>query len=268
MTSDRPGRTLYPHVLGLVTPLAVERAVGAPYLSVADWLRTWTTWTDEDRAAWQQERLTATVAHAAQHVPYYRRRLGHRRPETVTLAELPVVDKATIRRDMDAFLSRGWRSIAHIDKQTGGTTGDPWRYPLDRAAWTHMYAANLHLWERTGYRYGERVVRLGAPEFLGRMRNSPKSQVRSWFERHDTTLTGFDIGPAASLRRALRAGRRPAALWYGYPFTLAAMAEAVLEHQPQIQRPRAVVTTGEMLEPSLLHSIRAAFGPRVYDQYG
>src|SRR5213079_1972579 len=106
----------------------------------------------------------------------------------------------------------------------GGSTGDPWQYPLDRRAWTHMYAASLHLWERTGYRYGESIVLLGSPPSLHPESVDWKLRVRLLLERRIVSTAGVEIDPATSLERARRAGEAGGSLWYGYASTAAAMA--------------------------------------------
>ena len=208
------------------------------------------------------------LAQAAEEVPHYRRLFQGCHPSGFDLADLPVVTKAQIRSEPREFLNYDWRGIPHIRKDTGGTTGDPWRYPLDLQAWTHIYAGNIHLWERTGYRYGELVVRLGTPDALGLAGRSLNGRLRTLIERHDVSQTGFEIGLEASRKRVLAAGRRRAAIWYGYPTTLAAMADAATDFGLTVHEPRAVVTTAEMLDDGQRERIEEVFTTRVYDQYG
>jgi len=79
---------------------------------------------------------------------------------------LPVVDKLRMRADPEAFRSADRERMTYVRKATAGTTGDPWQYELDRRPWAHIRGAQLHLWEQTGYRYGDRIVVLGTPPSL------------------------------------------------------------------------------------------------------
>lgn len=257
---------LYPHLLAMLTQLAIEPAVGTPYLSTASWLRDFYAWPDAQRRAWQQERLESVVAAAARDVPFYREHVGS--AAAAGLSDLPVVSKATIRPEAERFLARGWEHMPHISKRTGGTTGDPWQYPLDKAAWTHIYAAALHFYERTGYRYGERVVLLGAPASLGLDERGLKTRLRRRIERHETRLAGFAIDPDASARRVADDRAAGAALWYGFAGTIAAMADVTLERGMTVRPPRAIVTTAEPLQPAWRERITSAFGRVPFDQYG
>ncbi len=264
-----PRPALYPYVLGLATVLVVEPALGAPYLSTAHWLSDFYAWPPDRRSGWQRQRLRAVVAHAARQVPFYRTLLGSGAdPGSTPLEELPIVDKARMRSGTPQFLSQGWEQMPHVVKATGGTTGDPWRYVLDKNAWAQMYAAALHFRARTDYRYGERMVVLGSPPSLVPGAGSWKSRLRSRLEQRLVSAAGVEIDSRTSLARARRAGELRAALWYGYAGTLAAMAAAVIDSGVHVPGPRAILTTSETLQPSWRDQIEAAFGAPVFDEYG
>ncbi len=249
--------------------VVIEPLVGARYLSTAQWLREFDAWSPERRRSWQRERLRSVLSHAAARVPFYRR-LGEAGfdPRTSPLHELPTVDKAQIRDDMGRFLSQGWERMPHLVKATGGTTGDPWRYVLDKQAWGHMYGAALHCREQVGCRYGERMVVLGSPPSLVPGGTSWKATLRSQLERRLVAAAGVEIDPVASLERARQAGKLRAALWYGYAGTLAAMADAVIDAGVHIPPPKAIISTSEMLQPAWRDRIEEAFAAPLFDEYG
>lgn len=275
MTSEQPATSgwqpprgrVYPHLLAVATMLVIEPRLGARYLSVAQWLRDFYAWPDSRRREWQERRLEDVVRHAGRHVPFYRERFGNEsRP--VVIGDLPVVDKARIRPDMDNFVMPNWQQQPHRDKRTGGTTGDPWRYPLDNRAWQHMYAAALHFRGRTGYHYGERIVLLGTPPSLLPGDTNWKSKLRRRLEQRVATAAGLEIDHKSSLERARAAQELDGALWYGYAGTVAAMADAVLTEGIDIRPPRAIITTAETLQPAWRERIELAFGAPLFDEYG
>lgn len=267
-------RSLYPSLLGVAVPLLVEPLIRAPYLTLTHWLRDFSCWPEERRRAYQQARLEAVVRHAAERVPFYRTLLGYRAMlgrrsvSSIRLTDLPVVDKLRLRQDLTAFRSEDWTRIPFIPKQSSGTTGEPWQYPLDKQAWAHIYAAALHFWELEGYRYGERAVMLGASATLNPGSQTWRSRLRSLAERRVFSAAGIEVGHTESVRRALRATAAPAALWYGFAGTIAAMAEAVEAEGMTLPGPRMIVTTAEALRPEWRRQIEAAFGAPVFDQYG
>lgn len=261
--------SLYPHVLGLVSRALIEPVVGTRHLTTAEWLPSFWSWPDQHRRRWQQERLAAVLTAAARDVPYYRSRIPRDEDPMSALAALAPVSKADIRENTSAFVSRRLDEIPHLLKRTGGTTGDPLQYPLDKCAWAQGYAANLHAHARAGYRYGERVVMFGGLLSLG-TQIPPRLpvRIRHGLERHDFGSIGFDLQPSVSLERARHAARAPAGMWYGYAGTIAAMADALIDAGERVRAPTVIVTTAEPLQPAWRASIEAAFGRTVVDQYG
>ena len=253
--------------VGLVVPLVVEPAIGAPYLTVAHRLRDFAAWPQEARDRWQRERLDQVLAHARAQVPFYRALLG---PDAagVGLSDLPVVSKRTIRDRLDEFLSRDWQRIPSVHKRTGGTGGEPWQYPLDKRAWTQIYAAGIAFNEQTGYRYGDPIVLMGTPASLHPESVSWQSRLRLWLEGRVVSTAGVSVDPEVSLERALIASRHRSGIWYGYASAFNAMAHAVMDAGVQVRGPKAIVSTAEPLTPDARRAIEDAFRVPVYDQYG
>jgi phenylacetate-CoA ligase len=265
----RRAASSYPDLLALGTRWVIEPLLGTPYLSIQRWLSEFDSWPAARREEWRHQRLARVVRHAAGHVPYYRSLLGGVDPGDVRLEELPVVGKADLRDDPEQFRSEGWQDMPTVHKITGGTGGgNPWQYPLDLTAWSHVYGALLHFWAQLGCRYGERVVLLGTPPSLGFAKPSRLKRARHRVERHIVSVAGLEIDRESSRRRALGAGRADAAVWFGYPSIVAAMADAVLAEGLQVAPPRAIVTTSETLQPQWERAIEAAFGIPPTDLYG
>jgi phenylacetate-CoA ligase len=159
-------------------------------------------------------------------------------------------------------------SLPSVAKRTGGTTGDPWTYALDRQAWAHMYAAGIHFWELLGCLYGERIALLGTPPSLISGATGWKGRLRRAVERRGCSSTGVRTDHEASLGHARAASASRGVLWYGYASMFAGMADAVLGEGLSLRGPRAIVTTSEPLLPDWRRRIEGAFGAPVYDQYG
>ncbi len=243
----------------------VEPVLGEHYCSRARSIARWWNESDDRREHWRADRLAEVLAYAASHVPAYQ----DLPPDgNVALAHLPIIDKQTIVDDERAYLSDEHESIPAVDKHTGGSTGDPWNYPLDRAAWAESYATQIYRYRQLGVDYGERRVLLGFPASLGLQRLNWQKQLRLTAERVDVSLCGFDVGPVASLHRAEQACSKDASMWYGYASTIAAMAAAVLDSGRSMRGPRLVVTMAEPLWPNWQADIHEAFGSKVVEEYG
>jgi phenylacetate-CoA ligase len=88
----------------------------------------------------QRRRLRTTVAHAHEHVPYYRetmRRLGLGPGDIATVADiarLPLIERDQVQRDPEYFASRAWPLERYLQLRSGGSTGAPvtvFRHPID-----------------------------------------------------------------------------------------------------------------------------------------
>ena len=79
----------------------------------------------------QRRQLRATVAHAHEHVPYYRetmRRLGLGPADFETasdLARLPLIEREQLQRDPEYFVSRAEPLGSYVEFLTSGSTGEP-----------------------------------------------------------------------------------------------------------------------------------------------
>ena len=255
---------VWPPALGLASRAVLQPLFGTRHLSVARWLPRYWGWSDEQRGAWQQRQLARVLGHAVTRVPYYRA-AGC---DPADLTTFPLVDKATMRNDVDRFRSeRNWDRT--VTKRTSGSTGDPWTYQLDRRAFTHMYGAQLAVFERHGYRYGQRRLYLGAPTAFGLERASGVKRIRHRLERVDASMTGLDINRPHSVVRAVRAADADAAMWYGYAGTIAAIGEAVVDEHLPVSGPRLIVTMAEKLQPGDRRTLETAFpSSAIVEEYG
>lgn len=252
---------LYQRLLRAATRLAVEPLLGTPYLSRAEEIEGWWLEDSDRREAWREEATDAILRYAIDNVAAHR----HRRP---VLDDFPVVDKQAMIADPGRYLSDEHRTIPSVEKHTGGSTGDPWTFPLDRRAWAESYATQLHFFARHGVDYGDRRVLLGFPTSLGLQGLGPTRRLRFAAERTETGLAGFEIDPATSLDRAERASALGARLWYGYASTIATMAAAVLDAGRRLPGPPLIVTMAEPLMPTWRDEIVSAFGSSVIEEYG
>ncbi len=252
---------LYRRILALATRTVVEPVLGAGYLSLADERERWWEQNPAERDQWRAEALDSILRYAVATVPFHRSR-------TPRLADFPLVDKQSFIAEPAAHLSDEHRKLPAVEKHTGGSTGDPWNYPLDRRAWAESYATQIYRFRQHGVDYGDRRVLLGFPASLGLQGMGWSKRLRLLAERTDVSLSGLRVDPAASLRRAEQAVDRRARMWYGYASTIATMASAVLDAGRTLPGPELIVTMAEPLWPSWRSDIVDAFGSEVVEEYG
>jgi len=227
--------------------------------------------------ALQNRKLARSLRSAAAHCPYYARRfdeagLDVNDPNISAddLQRLPTLSRAQIRENLDALT---WRNCPGGVKpfNTGGSTGEPLQFHVDRFRTSADAAARLRCRTWWGVRPGDVEILLwGAPielkadDRLRRLRDRMLNQ---------SILNAFDMTRATmdTYLARIRAAR-PVCL-YGYPSSIALLARHALDRRaatpvPGTDRLRAVFVTGEVLADADRDAIATAFGAPVAVEYG
>jgi phenylacetate-CoA ligase len=256
---------------GLVFPLH-ERLKGHVSVALHRELER-TQWLDAAAVArLREERLGRFLARAAASVPYYAGIFagrGYRADRAVTLGELadvPFLDKPTIRAQGDRLKARDAGPLKLYN--TGGSSGEPLRFWIDRERVSHDVAAKWRAtrWWNVDIGDPEIVIwgspiELGAQDRLRQVRDRVlRTRLLSAFQLDEATLDEY----LGVLRRV-----RPRML-FGYPSALARIAEhgqarGVALDQLGI---RVAFVTSEQLFPDQRQRISAAFGCPVANGYG
>jgi phenylacetate-CoA ligase len=221
----------------------------------------------------QRAKLSRLLEHAQEHVPFYRKKIvaagvDVRSSDSMSeLQRLPFLSKKEIR---DAGEKIVWRSGAGglSLRSTGGSTGEPLHFFLDRRRQAYDQAARMRSHRWFGVELGEREVLLwGSPIELNRTGRVRHIRDRL-FNQH--LLDAFAMSE-------LRMGHylhewdrlRPAAL-FGYPSSIALMVRHARATGRRLNttRLRAVFVTGEVCYPQDRREIEEFFGVPVADGYG
>lgn len=220
----------------------------------------------------QMARLGELLAYIQDHVPYYAAlaaggsRFAPGDDSLAFLGRLPVLDKADIRRAPADFRSSepGLRSYA---RHTGGSTGAPFEYHTDVPGLSGQWAAVFRAWAWGGYRFGERMVTVGGTSVVGAGALGLKQRAYNLLRgNHPLAAGALDETDLSAMLSAIE--RVKPALLYGYPSVLYLLARQAESSGRRNLRPRAVVTTSEMLFPGQRAAIESAFSAPVFDQYG
>ena len=221
---------------------------------------------------YRDRQLRRVVAHAYEHVPYYRdlfdRHSVHPRDVrgAADLARLPITSTDHIQRQPDAFVARGIDPSRLVVRMSGGSTGRP--KPIRRTwAEERLYNAfRLRARRHLGLRPLDVLASVGPGRpkaqradghVLSKLRGLARLYRQVYF---NYDLIGKDLADA--LERL-----RPDAI-SGYPSAIALAAQSMLEEGRRTLRPRFVTTGAEVLTPLMRRQIRDAFDAPVYDVYG
>lgn len=228
-------------------------------------------WPDSTLRAYQEMRLREIVAHAFEHVPYYRDLLRKHglTPETCGTLEglrrLPILTKADVQ-DHTARLRSEKATGPARTVRTGGTTGTSLQITVEQTALDVHWAVVWRQRRRMGLAPGDRYASFSGDAIL------PADQTAPPYWRQDrgegrVLFSNWHVSEA-TLPAHLDAYNAYAPTYVqGYPSFLYAVAEHALRTGVALHRPVAVFTSSETLRDEQRAAITEAFGAPVLDFY-
>ena len=220
----------------------------------------------------QVARLKKMLVHASHHVPYYQQRIPKctweklRAGDWSSFFDLPITEKTSLRLEPESFLTQLQSRSKWIEWNTSGTTGSPLNLYYEPSAVSRQYAYVERYREEAGVSRFERRA-----QFTGKMIVPGDHSSRYW--RYDWAnrallLSSVHLKPS-TIPLYLSALRKfqPSYL-SGYPSAIALLARHALRFPKQSLRISSVLTSAETLLAEQRVAIEAAFGAKVYDQYG
>jgi len=219
-------------------------------------------------------RLRATIRYAVQHVPFYRRLFAEKKisPDDICslndLSCLPILDKATVQRNLNDIRSDELNKIPHSIVHTSGTTGAGLIFPMSLVAeqeqwaiwWRYRsrFGIDKQIWY--GHFYGKSIVPLEQKKPPFWRINIPGRQILFSAYHMSTENLPYYI-------EALNRKRPP---WIqGYPSLLAILASYILENDLKLDYQPDIITIGaESLLPHQKAIIEKAFGTSCRQHYG
>lgn len=228
----------------------------------------------EDIEEFQRQRLRRLVRHAYNHVPWYRERFTQLGllPDDIyelgDLAKLPLLSKDDVRANLhfDLFADNH-RKKEMLRVSTSGSTGEPFVIYADRAQLEMRLASTLRCAEWTGWRFGDRQARLWH-QTIGMTR------LQVLRERLDAFLMRRIFIPAYELRSDNIAGflerlrRHRPVLVDGYAEIFNFLAQYAHHQGLNGFRPRAIMSSAQILPDQARQTITDQFGCAVFDKYG
>ncbi len=222
----------------------------------------------------QERKLRALVTHAYYHVPFYREVFdgaGVAPADVATLGDLrrvPLLSKDAVRENLyHGLLSNNHDKRRILRVTTSGSTGEPFVCYADRHQLEIRWAATLRGLEMTGYRFGDRQVRLWH-QTIG------MSRVQVLQEKLDALLSrrlfipAFEIADANVEQVVETIRRYRPVLLDGYAESLHLLASHLGQRSLRECGVKAIVTSAQSLPEGSRRVIEEAFGCKVFDKYG
>lgn len=252
---------------------SVLRVTGNTMRELAQ-LQQWERLAPEPSRAVAADRLRTTLARAWQDVPFWRTALGSAgivsasgEADERLLAQLPVLDKATMRAELQTLIARREGSGAYWNT-SGGSTGEPVRFRQDAAYKDAVRAAAMLFNTWAGYAHGRTMVKVwGSERDLFDGGENARTRMVRWL-RGEVWLNAFRMTPAQISAHLETINRLRPSFVLGYVESVYDLARAAEVAGIRMSTPRGVMTSAGPLELPVRDVIRRVFGAPVFNRYG
>jgi phenylacetate-CoA ligase len=235
------------------------------------WLEA-TQWKSRDELeAMQLDALRRLVAHAREHVPFYRERLDGIDEASLRslddLAKIPILSHDEARVDPERRESRA-EPRPTIRKQTSGTTGQPLVIGYEPSSECWRQAVKLRAYAWAGYDVGDRVLFFWGAPVAGPVPIGKRAKVlldRAMKRERHFPCALLDDAHLAEVARSIARDAPDVVVTYAHAG--AELARFVLRTGARSWSTIPLVCGAERLLPRDRADLEAAFGP-VFDTYG
>src|SRR5258706_6029047 len=199
--------------------------------------------TREELDAVQLTKLRKMIEHCRQHVPFYKTlfdRIGFKPVHLRTVADLaniPTLTREDLRDHFDELRALNASQFEPEQCASGGATGQPVKFLLDRKAIALEKACVRRHWVRSGYKDGEPTANLRG------LRLAFKSGEYSVIDKGENCLylSSYDLTPETVAAYAKAFNKFRPALFNSYASSAALFANMVEHNDLEVHSPRAIV---------------------------
>ncbi|PAY21318.1 capsule biosynthesis protein CapK [Rhodopirellula sp. SM50] len=237
-------------------------------------LETSQWWPPQQIAALQVRRLRDLLAHCNAHSAWYRDRWADHGIDVDAvsslddLSALPITTRDMIRDHADAIRSRH-PAIAFVSKATGGSSGAPLRFLIERDANDRRVAAAFRGYGWAGACPGTKQSHLWGVNLntLSWRQHLKECLYARLLYRRDM-LNSFELSESNVSRYVNRLNRYRPKVLVAYANPLFVLARAIEERGLPIHRPESIIVGSEKLYDHQRELIERAFGSPVFETYG
>jgi phenylacetate-CoA ligase len=213
-----------------------------------------------------EKKLKGIIEFAIKNVPFYTnfsslgKDLNNKSIYNI-LKEFPIINKETINREPDAFLSK--KHSNYVISKTSGTTGTPLSVYVDKFTFRLIDALG---WRRTkwaGYEKGDWIARLvGDPIIPLRVKNPKKPWIISRFDKR-IYLSTFHLNRNNARKMGELLNKLQPAFIMGYPSSLEILCSYLSETKFRLQwNPKSILFSSEPMYSHQEKIIRSIFKER------
>jgi phenylacetate-CoA ligase len=222
----------------------------------------------------QLMRLKNLVNHVYLNVPYYKRIMKEQnlRPQDfVTLTDLqkfPLLSKNDVRNHtyFDLF-SNSHEKKRMLKVRTSGSTGEPFVVYADKFQLEVRFATTLRQIEWTGWRFGDKQIRLWHQKIGMTFSQSIRERIDALILRR-SFIPAFEISPVTLNVFIDKIRKAKPVLIDGYAESLNFLATYLIQNRIEGLKPKAVMSSAQILPQKTRELIEFSLNTKVYDKYG
>lgn len=182
------------------------------------------------------------------------------------LKELPITDKELIKNNFEGIFNKS-NLFNYENTYTGGSTGSPFNYVIDKKSISYLRAFNYYLWTKfLGYKLGDRIIVISGNS-LGSESGLRKKIYN--FLQNKTFISGdkISLSNAQKLVNLINISKMGIYI-YGYPSSIYEYTKLVKNDVIKTCYVKGVITTSEMLSENIKALIEEFFKTKVLNVYG
>jgi len=249
-----------------------KRRFGPTYKKYYHFLEKSQWYSDEKLKEGQFDSLKTFLIHASRHSKFYNRQFNELgfNPEQLTsfseLQKLPILQKTTLRNNLNEIISTNINPKESHWNSTGGTTMLGLHFPESNSCFEREYAFRFHNYFCGGINVGERwAFCAGHPVARPQKKKPPfwtYDYANNWLLLSSYHMTEENLSSYIE-----ELARFAPALIGGYPSSVYLLAIAN-EHFGSKVHPKAIYTASETLFDFQRETIEKSFGCKAYMYYG
>jgi phenylacetate-CoA ligase len=222
---------------------------------------------------WQLEKLNILLLQASQNSPFYFSRLSNIRLPLKNLKEIesiPIIRKDDIRYNFNEILCKNINKSNLELSRTGGSTGEPSYYYLDKSSKDWNRGSVYRSAEWANVFLGDRTVMMMGSHYDHKEFQKIKNKITLFLQRYkDYSVAYVNDGLLDKYFHGINRFH-PTSIW-GYASGLYIFAKFIEKEYPSARFDyiKAIITSSETLQPKWREQINKVFGDnKVYDHYG
>jgi phenylacetate-CoA ligase len=179
-----------------------------------------------------------------------------------------MLSKADVRKHLYFdIMSDNHQKSEVLKITTSGSTGEPFVCFVDRAQLEFRWAATLRAMEWTGYRFGDRQLRLWH-QTLGMSKTQVARELTDAFISRRRFIPAYEMSDENLRAFVQQIEDYQPVLLDGYAESFNFLARYLAEHGRLKIKPKGIISSAQTLPEPSRRAIEQAFGCKVFDKYG